>query len=79
VATELLTSPPPAVTADRAYLSCLAAIGIIEVTCRSLEYLEVTHEPAALQAAAREIWTAHDYLFPLCSESDGDRDGGDVS
>jgi hypothetical protein len=66
----LLSSPPPQPTAAIAFDQCLAAIDLLEVTCRSLDHREIGQEQAALRCAQRAIWVAHDYLFQLRDGSD---------
>lgn len=73
--TALLSSPPP-VTASRAFSQCLAAIQLLEVTCRSLAHQEIGEEQAALQCAQQAMWVAHDFLFPLQDDEDAEGDDG---
>lgn len=78
-APALLSNPPPPATAGRAFSQCLAAINLIEVTCRSLDHQEIGAEQAALRCAQQAIWVAHDFLFPLQSESDAEDECRGVS
>jgi hypothetical protein len=71
----LLSSPPPQPTAAIAFDQCLAAIDLLEVTCRSLDHQEIGQEQAALRCVQQAIWVAHDYLFQLQDGSDA----GDAS
>lgn len=82
VRAPLLSSLPPPPTAGRAFSQCLAAIELLEVTCRSLAHQEIGPEQAAIRCAQKAIWVAHDFLFPLQDDADTDDDdkyGGDVS
>lgn len=72
----LLSDPPPPPTAGRAFSQCLAAINLLEVTCRSLDYQEIGAEQAALRCAQRAMWVAHDFLFPLQVGEDAEGDDG---
>lgn len=71
---SLLSNPPPPPTAARAFSQCLAAIDLLEVTCRSLDRQEIGQEQAALRCAQQAIWVAHDFLFQLRGDYDTDDD-----
>lgn len=72
---SLLSNPPPPPTAARAFSQCLAAINLLDVTCRSLDHQEIGQEQAALRCAQQAIWVAHDFLFQMQEHAD-DEDGG---
>lgn len=75
-APALLSSPPPPATATRAFSQCLAAIQLLEVTCRSLAHQEIGEEQAALRCAQQAMWVAHDFLFQLQDDEDAEGDFG---
>jgi hypothetical protein len=70
--TPLLSNLPPPATAARAFSQCLAAIELLEVTCRSPDHQEIGQEQAVLRCAQQAIWAAHDFLSQLqdCSDAD---------